>query len=219
MNTAFHNFSNTANALRRTVLRGVVLAGLGLGLSLGHLSVQAQTVAADTFIKGIADDLLKTVEADAAVQKGDAKRINAIVDEKIMPNVNFAKMTAASVGAAWRTATPDQQAALQKEFRMLLQRNYGTALAAAKGATLQMRPLRAAADDTEAVVRTTITPPKGEAIQVDYRVEKAGTTWKIYDVNIVGVWMAQNYKTSFAPEIDKNGVAGLIKSLAEKNAR
>jgi phospholipid transport system substrate-binding protein len=161
--------------------------------------------------------LLSTIKSDKAVLAGDPKRIADLVSEKILPNVNLAKMTQSAVGRNWSKASPDQQATLQKEFRVLLQRTYGGALSLAKDATLQMRPLRAAADDTDVVVRTNVVVPKGDPIGVDYRMEKIGGTWKVYDLNVAGSWLVQNYQGVFNKEVDAGGIDGLIKFLQTRN--
>jgi len=140
------------------------------------------------------------------------------VDAKVMPHVNFQRMTASAVGRFWRQATPEQQAKLQAEFKTLLVRTYAGALTQVKDQTIGLKPLRAQPTDTEVVVKTEIRG-KGDAIQLDYRLEKAGADWKIYDVTVLGLWLADQYRNSFAQEIGANGIDGLIKSLADKNAK
>jgi phospholipid transport system substrate-binding protein len=199
-----------------------IQAGIAIVVTFGaamSLSVHAQTAqgAPDAYIKAIAEDLLTTIKSDKAVLAGDPKRIADLVSEKVLPNVNLAKMTQSAVGRNWSKASPDQQATLQKEFRVLLQRTYGGALSLAKDATLQMRPLRAAADDTDVVVRTNVVVPKGDPIGVDYRMEKIGGTWKVYDLNVAGSWLVQNYQGVFNKEVDAGGIEGLIKFLQTRN--
>lgn len=174
--------------------------------------------AADIFIRRLSVDVLDAIRSDKAVQAGDTTKIAQLVDSKIMPNVNFQRMTAASVGRAWRTATPEQQNHLQTEFKSLLMRTYSGALAEVKDQTIMMKPLRAAAEDNEVTVRSEIRG-RGEPIALDYRVEKAGTSWKIYDLNVAGVWLVETYRTQFAQEINANGIDGLIAKLAERNKR
>lgn len=181
-------------------------------------AVQAQAVTADSKIQQLSTEVLDALKADKAIQAGDVGKINALVDAKVMPHVNFQRMTASAVGRAWRTATTEQQQRLQAEFKTLLVRTYAGALSQVKDQTIKLKPQRGGADDTEVVVRTEIKG-KGEPIQLDYRLEKAGTDWKIYDVNVLGVWLVDQYRNSFATEINANGIDGLIKSLAEKNAK
>jgi phospholipid transport system substrate-binding protein len=181
-------------------------------------AAQAQAVSADAKIQALSTEVLDTLKADKAIQAGDVGKINTLVDAKVMPHVNFQRMTAAAVGRAWRTATPEQQQRLQAEFKTLLVRTYSGALSQVKDQTIKLKPQRGGADDTEVVVRTEIKG-KGEPIQLDYRLEKAGTDWKIYDVNVLGVWLVDQYRNSFATEINASGIDGLIKSLADKNAK
>jgi phospholipid transport system substrate-binding protein len=170
----------------------------------------------DAFIKRLSVDVLDTIKADKAIQAGDVSKISALVDTKIMPNVNFQRMTASAVGRTWRSATPEQQKRLQDEFKTLLMRTYSGALSEVKDQTIALKPLRMAADDTEVTVRTEIKG-RGDPIALDYRLEKAGSSWKIYDLNVASVWLVETYRTQFAQEINANGIDGLIAKLAERN--
>jgi len=134
-----------------------------------------------------------------------------------MPHVNFERMTALSVGRGWRQATPEQQKALMAEYRALLLRTYAGALSAVKDQQVRVKPLRAAAGDAEVIVRSEIVQSRGEPIQLDYRMEKVGEAWKIYDLNIMGIWLVETYRSQFAQEISNRGVDGLIKSLNDRN--
>jgi phospholipid transport system substrate-binding protein len=178
----------------------------------------ADASAPDLLIRQLSLETLEAVKADKDIQAGNITKIIALVDAKVMPHINFQRMTASAVGRFWRQATPEQQAKLQAEFKTLLLRTYSGALTQVKDQTIGMRPLRAQPGDTEVVVRTQIIG-KGDPIQLDYRLEKAATGWKIYDVNVLGIWLADQYRNSFAQEIGANGIDGLIKSLADKNAK
>jgi phospholipid transport system substrate-binding protein len=185
-------------------------------LAAGAAVAQTAPVAPDALIKQVSTEVIDTVKADKAIQAGDVSKIIALVDAKVMPHVNFQRMTASSVGRHWRTATPEQQAKLQGEFKTLLVRTYAGALTQVKDQTVGLKPMRAAAEDTEVVVRTEIKG-KGEPIQLDYRLEKAAAGWKIYDVNVLGVWLVEQYKGQFAQDINAGGLDGLIAKLAERN--
>ena len=176
----------------------------------------AQEEAPDALIKRLSTDVLDKIKADKTVQAGDMTKVMALVDSQIMPNVNFTRMTASAVGRSWRQATPDQQKKLQEEFKSLLIRTYSGALSQVKEQTINVKPLRAAAADTEVVVRTEVMG-RGDPVQLDYRLEKVGTGWKIYDLNVLGVWLVETYRTQFAQEITAKGIDGLIASLAERN--
>jgi phospholipid transport system substrate-binding protein len=203
---------------RRGLLATLAVCSAALLSSFAPSSaVFAQSVEApDAFIKRLSADVLDTIKADKALQSGDVSKISALVDSKIMPNVNFQRMTASAVGRAWRSATPEQQKRLQDEFKTLLTRTYSGALAEVKDQTIVLRPLRMAEADTEVTVRTEIKG-RGDPIALDYRVEKAGSSWKIYDLNVASVWLVETYRTQFAQEINANGVDGLIAKLTERN--
>jgi phospholipid transport system substrate-binding protein len=175
--------------------------------------------APDVMIKRLSDEVLGLIKSDKAIQAGDTNRILALVDTKIMPNVDFRRMTAAAVGPAWRQATPEQQKRLQDEFKILLVRTYSGALAQVDDQTVSVKPQRSAPTDSDVVVRTEIRG-RGDPIQLDYRLEKTpgqGAGWKIYNLNVLGVWLVETYRTQFAQEINTKGVDGLLASLVERN--
>jgi phospholipid transport system substrate-binding protein len=175
--------------------------------------------APEVMIKRLSDEVLGLIKADKAIRAGDTNRILGLVDSKIMPNVDFRRMTAAAVGPAWRQATPEQQKRLQDEFKILLVRTYSGALAQVDDQTVSVKPQRSAPTDADVVVRTEIRG-RGDPIQLDYRLEKTpgqGAGWKIYNLNVLGVWLVETYRTQFAQEINTKGVDGLIASLAERN--
>ena len=189
---------------------------LGLTLSLALPLARAADEAPDEMIRRLSVDVLNTIKADKDVQNGDVRKIIAFVDSKIMPNVNFTRMTASAVGRNWRQATPEQQKRLQDEFKSMLVRTYAGALSQVKDQTINVKPLRAQSTDTEITVRTEILG-RGEPIQLDYRMEKTAGGWKIYDLNVLGVWMVETYRTQFAQEISARGIDGLITTLAQRN--
>ena len=181
---------------------------------------QTSPEAPDAVVKRLAAEIAEAIKADKTLASGDVAKIAALVDNKIIPFVNFQRMTASSVGPAWRSATPEQQKRLQDEFKLLLVRTYAGAVKEIKEQTVVVKPLRTAAEEVAVIVRSEVRG-KGEPIQLDYRVGKitdaSGTAWKIYDLNISGVWLVETYRGQFAQEINASGVDGLIKLLAEKN--
>ncbi len=202
---------------RRTL--GTWAAGLAAVLAGVSPAAFASEEAPDALIKRLSDELLSIIRSDAAVRKGDINRIMQIVDSKVMPNVNFQRMTALAVGPAWRQATPEQKKKLQDEFKNLLVRTYSGALSQVGEETITVRPLRAAPTDTEVLVRTEIRG-RGDPIQLDYRLEKTpgeGAGWKIFNLNVLGVWLVETYRSQFAAEINAKGVDGLITTLSERN--
>ena len=189
------------------------------GASLLAGPVLAADEAADGLIKRLSTEVLDSIRADKAIQAGDVNRIIALVDNRIMPNVNFQRMTASAVGPGWRQATPEQQKRLQEEFKTLLVRTYAGALTQVSDQTITVKPMRAAAEDKEVVVRTEVRG-QGDAIQLDYRLEKTpgeGAGWKIYNINVLGVWLVETYRSQFAQEINAKGLNGLITTLTERN--
>lgn len=214
---------------RQTAARWAIASAIGLALTWPVTAVLAQSapaaaaaaaatqaVAPDAFIKRITDEVFATVKADKGIQQGDLRRVQAMVESKILPNVNLQRMTSAAVGRPWRQATPEQRQRLQEEFKTLLIYTYAGAAAQIKDQTIEYRPMRSRPEDTEVIVRTLVRN-KGDAIQLDYRLEKADGGWKIYDVNVLGAWLVQTYQSSFAQEVSASGIDGLIAKLVERN--
>ena len=200
--------------------RRIFSHSVGALLALALLAIapitRASDEAPDALIKRTSTEVLDSIKADKAIQGGDVGKIITLVDSKVMPNVNFTRMTAAAVGRNWRQATPEQQKRLQDEFKTLLVRTYSGALAQVKDQTIEVKPLRASPADTEVQVRTEIIG-RGDPIQLDYRMEKTPSGWKIYDLNVLGIWLVETYRTQFAQEISAKGVDGLIATLAQRN--
>jgi phospholipid transport system substrate-binding protein len=196
-----------------------LIATAALAFAGSAFAQTAAPTAPDALVKSVMEDVLGTISSDKALQSGDIRKLSALVEQKVMPHVNFQRTTALAVGRSWRQATPEQQAQLQEQFRGILVKTYAGAMAQAANAKISMRPLRAADSDTEVTVRTQVVPQRGDAIQLDYRMEKTPAGWKAYDVNILGLWLVDSYRASFQQEVDKGGIDGLIKSLVERNRR
>ena len=206
--------------MNRRTLGRFAAAILATGLSFGLLpQAHAADEAPDALVKRISDEVLGAIKADKTLQGGDTTKLVALVDAKVMPHVNFGRMTASAVGPAWRQATPEQQKRLQDEFKTLLVRTYSGALSQVAEETVTVKPMRSQPTDTEVVVRSEIRG-RGDPIQLDYRMEKTpgqGSGWKIYNLNVLGVWLVETYRSQFAQEVNAKGIDGLIASLSERN--
>lgn len=203
--------------LLRPILRRQLAGLLGaLAFGWGGVTATAAGAAPDAFVSQLSNEVIDAVKADKAIQAGDVGRIRALVDSKVMPNVNLQRMVVKSVGPPWRGASPEQQKRLTEEFKTYLINTYAGALTQVKDQTVRVRPLRGAADANELVVGTDIVS-KGEPIQLDYRLEKAGDAWKIYDFNVLGLWATDSFRSQFAKDLSAGGVDALIARLTEKN--
>jgi len=194
------------------------LAILALTLGLSGLATAQQ--APDEFMQQLTNELLDMVRKDPSLKAGDLQKIGAVLDTKLKPYINFQRMTAAAVGPAWRQATPEQQKRLQEEFKLLLMRSYSGALSQIKdNSSIVVKPLRQGTNDNEMVVRSEIRGG-AEPIPIDYRLEKTADSdsgWRIYNFNILGIWLVDNYRTQFSQEINAKGIDGLIATLSERN--
>ena len=194
------------------------LVGLCLGFSL-LANAQVQE-APDQLVKRLSTEIIEAAKTDKDIQAGNRQRINDLVEAKVLPHINFERMTSLAVSKSWRGATPEQQKRLQDEFKLLLIRTYAGAVKEIKDQTVNVRPLKLAPEDINVIVRSEVRG-KGDPIQLDYRVGKvtegSASVWKIYDINILGVWLVETYRGQFAQEINASGIDGLIKLLAERN--
>ena len=203
---------------RRTLIHAAAAMAVATWVAVPQAALAADE-APDALVTRLSVDVLETLRKDKSIKAGDVDRIMALVDKTIMPHVNFRRMTAASVGPGWRKATPEQQARLQDEFKTLLVRTYAGALSQVTDQSIVVKPLRAAAEDKDVLVRTEIRG-RGAPIQLDYRLEKTpgeGAGWKIYNLNVMGVWLVETYRSQFAQEINAKGVDGLIEALVARN--
>lgn len=181
-------------------------------------AVQAQE-APDELVRRNTQDVLSAIKADKDLAAGNQKKIEKLAEEKILPYFNFTRMTQLAVGRNWREASDAQKKALTDEFRTLLVRTYSTSLSQFRNQTIEVKPLKIAAADTEVVVKTQVVQPGGQPIPIDYSMEKTPNGWKAFDVLIDGVSLVTNYRSTFNSEIQKSGIDGLVKSLADRNAK
>ena len=194
----------------------IVLATVVVGLNSQSALAQESP---DALVRKNTTEILAALKSDKDLAAGNQKKIEKLADEKILPLFNFVRMTQLAVGRNWRDASDAQKKSLIDEFRTLLVRTYSTSLTQFRNQTIDVKPLKVAAADTEVVVKTQVIQPGGQPIPIDYSMEKSGDSWKVYDVLIDGVSLVTNYRSSFNTEIQKSGIDGLIKSLSERNAK
>ena len=171
----------------------------------------------DGLVKTLVTDVMASIKADKDIQSGNVTKVMSLVDAKIVPYTNFQKTTQLAMGKNWSRATPEQQKQIMTEFKSLLIRTYAGALTQVKDQIVTYRPFRMDPADTEVVVKTQVMN-KGDAIQIDYRLEKVGETWRLYDINVLGAWLIEAYRGQFNNQISANGIDGLIKFLQDRNA-
>jgi phospholipid transport system substrate-binding protein len=196
-----------------------LISGFLVGMLLAVPAVtQAQDVAPDALAKKVTDEVIAVLRADKDIQAGNNKKVLDLVESKILPHFNFTRMTRLAVGAPWRQASDAQKQSLINEFRTLLVNTYTTAFTQYRDQVIEYRPFKMAPADTEVVVRSLIKQKTGaDPIDINYSMEKIDGAWKVYDVIIAGVSLVQNYRSSFASEIQKSGIDGLIATLSAKN--
>ena len=200
--------------MQRRSLVGLLAASCALCVGVPAYAQNIETP--DALVKRLSADVIDTIKADPVLRSGNIARISQLVDSVVMPNVNFRRMTSAAVGPMWRQATPEQRERLQQEFKNMLIRTYAGALKQVSNERVVVKPLRAAPGDKDVLVRTDVVG-NGEPVQLDFRLENSdGKGWKIYNLNVLGVWMVETYRTQFAQELNKGGIDGLIQALSNR---
>lgn len=177
----------------------------------------AQEVAPDALVQSVSQEVLEIIRKDKDIQTGNTKKTIDLVETKVLPHFDFARMTALAMGPNWRRATADQQKVLTDQFRTLLVRTYSTALSSYKNHAIDFKPLRAQPGDTEVVVKSEVKQPGQQAVTIDYSMEKTAASWKVYDVAVGGVSLVTTYRDTFTNEVRQGGIDGLIRSLSDKN--
>ena len=201
----------------KTIQKYLAVLLSSLLLIAGGVSAQAVDQSTpDGLIKTVVSEVMASVKSDPEIQKGNIPRIVDLVEKKIVPYTDMRRTTEMAMGPNWKKATPEQQTQLISEFKNLLIRTYSGALSQLRDQTIQFKPLRAAPDDKEVVVKTVVIG-RGDPIPLDYRLEKTSNGWKVYDMNIMGVWLVEAYRNQFANQISQNGVEGLVKFLQDRN--
>ena len=210
--------SDKLGALKSCFLKMLALfmtvASLGLVQNVMAQAVDASTP--DGLIKFVVSDVMTSVKADKDIQAGNIPKIIALVEQKIVPYSDLDKTAQLAMGRNWSKATPEQQKQISAEFKMLLIRTYSGAISQIRDQTVIYKPFRASPDDQEVVVRTQVIN-KGEPIQLDYRLMKTASGWKVYDINVLGAWLIEAYRNQFNNQIGQNGIYGLVKFLQDRN--
>jgi phospholipid transport system substrate-binding protein len=204
---------------RRQFMSGLFLAVCATALWAVPGMARAADEAPEAFIQRITNETLNTIKADPVLRGGDMVKIMQLVDSQLMPHVNFQRMTALATGPAWRRATDAQKKRLQEEFKILLVRTYAGGLNQINDQVVVVKPLRPGQPDNNLVVNSDLRGNAG-SVQFDYRLEKKpgqGAGWQIFDMNILGVWLIENYRNQFTKEINAGGIDALIASLAARN--
>lgn len=203
----------------KPVMQLFAAAAATMVFSASVIAAPVANEAPDALVKRISADVIDSVKADKDIQAGNRTKIMDLVNSKILPYVDASKMTQQAAGRHWRAATPEQKEKLTREFRTLLVYTYAGALSTIKNETVEFKPMRSSPSDTDVEVRSQVNVSRGEPITLNYRLSKGDQGWKIYDVNVLGAWLVQTYTSTFNTEISKNGIDGLIKRLADRNAQ
>ncbi len=189
---------------------------LGFTFFAGVSARAADIAAPDALARSVTDEVLRIIRADKELQAGNQRKVVDLIENKVAPHFEFASMTRLAMGRNWSQANAEQKKALIQEFRMLLMRTYATAFTQYRDQTVEYRPLKLAPDETDVVVKSLIKT-SGQPVSVDYRMEKTDRGWKVYDVKIEGISLVENYRNTFNSEVQRHGIDGLIKSLADRN--
>jgi phospholipid transport system substrate-binding protein len=197
----------------KLILTSVLALIAALALPLAF----AEDVAPDAQLKAVTLEVIAIIRQDKDIKAGDPTKVANLVETKILPHFDFNRMTQLAAARGWNLATPEQQKALTAEFKTLLVRTYSTALSGYRDQVIEFKPLRAAAGDTDVTVKSVIRQSGAAPLAMDYDLEHLATGWMVYDIKIDGVSLVTTYRESFAATVRDSGVAGLIKTLSDKN--
>jgi len=196
-----------------SMMKRLVAIFLAMLVSLPALAVESP----DVLVKRVSDEVLEIVRQDKDIRNGDIQKISALVDAKVLPHFNFQRMTALAVGRDWRSANPAQKGRLAEEFKNLLVRTYANALTSYSNQRIVFKPFKMKSGETEVLVRSEVTQPGAQPVQIDYWLEQVDGNWKVFDVVVAGISLVTNYREQFASEVRAGGIDGLIGSLVAKN--
>ena len=177
----------------------------------------AEVPAPDVLVKTVTLEVVDIIQKDKDIQKGDRKKVIALIETKVLPHFNFQTMTASAVGRNWDKASPEQKSRLNEEFKTLLVRTYSSALAAYSSQKFEFRPLRAKPTDTDVTVNVRVMQSGAQPVTIDYDMEKRPSGWKVWDVRVGGISLVANYRTEFDNLVRESGIDGLVKALQTKN--
>jgi phospholipid transport system substrate-binding protein len=180
-------------------------------------ALAAAETAPDRLVRQSIDEVIALIKADKDLREGNPRKLHALVEEKILPHFDFTRMTRLAVGRNWAQASDAQKSALTREFQTLLVRTYSTSLSQYRDQSIDVKPAKLAAGDKDTVVRTVVNQPGGPSIPIDYGMERTDGGWKVYDVVVDGVSLVTTYRGSFNDQIQKSGIDGLVKTLADRN--
>lgn len=191
-----------------------ILSALVFGLV--SLAAVAQE-APDALVKRVTDEVLEIVRKDKDILNGSTQKVVDLVENKVLPNFDFTRMTSLAVGKDWRKASPQQQKQLAQEFKTLLVRTYANALTSYRDQQIAYKPFKLDPAASEVVVSTEIRKPGGQPIKLDYSLEKLPEGWKVYDVVVANASLVVNYRGEFSEEVAKSGIDGLIQRISARN--
>jgi len=190
---------------------------LAAALALMTLTTQAWAVAPDALARNVTNEVMDILRQDKDLRNGNSPKILALVEQKILPHFDFQQMMQLAMGRNWARATPEQQRRLVEEFKTLLVRTYSASLTSVLDYRIEFLPLRMAPGANEVTVNTVVGKSGAPPLPIDYRMERQGDTWKVFDVRVEGVSLVTVYRNSFNAEVRKGGIDGLLATLSRRN--
>ncbi len=195
-----------------------ILLAMALILSLAATPARANDPdRALELVQDTAGRMLVELREHRTELEDDPGRIYDLVSEIVLPHFDFETIARWVMGRYWREATPEQRQRFTEEFRTLLVRTYARALLEYSGEILNYAPLQAAADADDVTVRSEVQRSSGPSIPINYRLHYRDDAWKVYDVNVDGVSLVTNYRSSLGSQINREGLDAVIGQLSERN--
>jgi phospholipid transport system substrate-binding protein len=207
-------WANRPGSGRGGLMTKSLLQLLATYLLFAACASMAADVAPDALVKSTVDEVLTVIKHNK-----DKRALRDLAEQKVLPHFDFKRMTQLAVGRSWRDAKPEQRQALENGFRTLLVNTYTSALSisATGDESVEVKPAPMAAGQNEVTIKTTVKDSSRQPLAVDYHLEKSTAGWKVTDVVVENMSLVTNYRSSFASEISRTGIDGLIKALDKKN--
>lgn len=200
------------------VSRRRFLVQLAVVLAIPAAASEAGLTAPQQVVQRLSDELRQVLREDRTLLETDRAYVHSLVDELLMPNVDYPRVCSLVLGPVWKEASPAQRQAFGAEFKTLLINTYATAVNELSEWEIRYLPVRLRPGEKEVVVRTQILYPGGDPIDVDYRMYEKGGRWLAYDVAVAGVSLLASYRSTFVRMARQKGIDGLIEELSTRNA-
>ncbi len=181
-----------------------------------QIAVAAET-GPEELIRQTTNLLLSEIKSNSALYQQDSAKLYSLVGEVVLPHFDLNRMIDMALGRYKSKVSAEQRPRIVKEFQILLVRTYSKALLDYNDQEIIYLPPVVSSETGDVTVRTEIEQDGGFPIPLTYTLRQGDQGWKVYDISVDDISLVTNYRSSFARQIKKHGVDGLIETLRERN--